>query len=106
MRQIEAFAKDKPAFPYLENDIAAILGQSPDMTLEEAYAQALQKAQHLMTALNPPSAAEAAQAPPPQKRPARSVTGAPTAGSNPGSRQPSANRTEAIQRAFAQSGLT
>ncbi|MEM6833293.1 MAG: hypothetical protein AAF562_06680 [Pseudomonadota bacterium] len=102
MQQINAFAADKPAFDLLENDIAALLTQNEGMTLEQAYEEALANAQKLMTVLSP----QPNPAPTPQQRPARSVTGAPTStGSNPAARKPSANRGEAISRAFDAAGF-
>lgn len=102
MRQIETFAADKPAFDYLQNDIAARLQDDPNITLEQAYDDALAHAQQMMAVLNP----QPQPAPTPQPRPARSVTGAPSAGSNPGQRAPSANRSEAVMRAFGAVGLS
>lgn len=110
VQQIETFAADKPAFDYLENDIAALLTQNPGMTLDQAYGAAFENAQKLMAALNPPPNPEpesnpAPSAVPAQPRPQRSVTGAPNAGSDPDTRQPSRTRTEALQRAFSAAGV-
>lgn len=100
LNQIQQFAADKPRFDELAPEIARLI--------ETGYAQNLQDAYEKAARLNP-APAEPAQAAAPsapaQTRPARSVTGAPSGGSNPHTRKPSANRTEAIQRAMRTAGL-
>lgn len=108
MAEVEAFASDKPAFDYLQDDIAARLKSNPGLTLEQAYDAALDNAQKVSAVLNPSPQPEppATPAAPTQPRVQRSVTGAPNAGSDPGSRKPSRNRSEALERAFSATGLT
>lgn len=100
--EIEAFSADKPAFDYLQGDIAAFLQDGTAANLQEAYELALGRAQELMGVLNPP---QPKPTPPAQTREALSVTGAPGSGSNPTPRKPSNSRQEAIQRAFSATGL-
>lgn len=99
MRQIESFASQHPRFAELENEILRLLQTGYAADLETAY----QYAERLNPA--PQTAASAAPGPAPQTRPARSVTGAPNAGSTPGSRPPSSNRREALANAMSQVGL-
>lgn len=100
MQQVSAFAADKPRFAELEADIAFFLQSGKAASLQEAY----EYAERLNPAPQP--AAPAAPAPAPQTRPVRSVTGAPNAGSTPGSRPPSSNRRDALTNALAQVGLS
>lgn len=97
--QIEAFAAEHDRFDELSSDISRLLQTGYAKTLDEAYglAERLNPAPQP----DPPAPAETAQ-----PRQQLSVTGAPNAGSNPGSRKPSRNRTEALQRAFSGVGLT
>lgn len=99
MSEVETFAKDHPRFDELADEIANLLKTGYASDLADAYA----KADRLNPGQQP---APVAPAPAPQQRPARSVTGAPSAGSNPGTRQPSQSRTEALRRAFGAAGLT
>lgn len=100
LQQVEAFASQNPRFDELSGEIAKLL--------QTGYASDLKTAYEIADRLNPAPQPEppAPPAPPLQKRPAQSVTGAPNAGSNPVNRQPSANRTEALSRAFQAAGLT
>lgn len=98
--EIAAFAADHPRFNELEPEIARLL--------ETNYAADLKQAYEIADRLNPAPQVEPTPAPTPpaaQTRPAKSVTGAPTSGSNPAHRQPSKTRNEALARAFAQTGL-
>jgi len=107
-QQIQQFAADKPHFDMLSQDIAGLLQSGQAQGLEDAYEIALQKAQKYVEQFAPQQPApepEQPQAPAAQTRPALSVTGAPNAGSNPGNRQPSKNRNEALSRAFQRVGL-
>jgi hypothetical protein len=99
MKHVESFAAQHPRFAELENDILRLLQTGYADSLEAAY----QYAERLNPAPQP--AAAAAPVPAPQTRPARSVTGAPNAGSTPGSRPPSSNRREALTNALSQVGL-
>ncbi len=99
MKQVESFAAQHPRFAELENDILRLLQTGYAADLETAY----QFAERLNPAPQP--AAAAAPVPAPHTRPARSVTGAPNAGSTPGARPPSSNRREALGNALAQVGL-
>ena len=100
MGQVEQFAAQNPRFDELSGEIVKLL--------QTGYASDLKTAYEIADRLNPAPQPEppATPAPKPQQRQALSVTGAPNAGSNPGNRQPSASRTEALQRAFSASGLT
>lgn len=106
-QQVQDFAAKNEHFDALSEDIAAILQSGQATDLQGAYDMALEKAQRIAGhfAPQPPELEPAPQAQAAQTRPARSVTGAPNAGSNPGARQPSKNRTEALQRAFQRAGL-
>lgn len=99
MKHVEGFAAQHPRFTELENDILRLL--------QTGYADSLEAAYSIAERLNPApqTAAPAAPAQAPQTRPVRSVTGAPNAGSTPGSRPPSSNRREALGNALAQVGL-
>lgn len=99
MKQVEGFAAQNPRFGELENEILRLL--------QTGYADSLEAAYSIAERLNPAPqpAAPAAPAQAPQTRPVRSVTGAPNAGSTPGSRPPSSNRREALGNALAQVGL-
>lgn len=99
MKHVESFAAQNPRFAELENEILRLLQTGYASDLETAY----QYAERLNPA--PQLAAPAAPAQAPQTRPVRSVTGAPNAGSTPGSRPPSSNRREALGNALAQVGL-
>jgi hypothetical protein len=99
--QVEQFATGKPRFDELAPEIVRLIETGYAQDLEDAYV----KAERLNPAPPQQVQPEPAPAPPAQTRPARSLTGAPSAGSNPGTRKPSANRTEAIQRAMRQAGL-
>lgn len=106
-QHVQDFAAKNEHFETLAEDIAAILQGGQVTDLQAAYDMALEKAQRIAGhfAPQPPELDPAPQAQTAQTRPARSVTGAPNAGSNPGSRQPSKNRSEALQRAFQRAGL-
>jgi len=99
LQEVQAFADAHPRFGELENEILRMLETGYASDLADAYT----KAERLVSA--PPSPVQPALAPLAQTRPALSVTGAPNAGSNPGNRQPSKNRSDALARAFAQAGL-
>ena len=93
--QVESFASQHPRFEELAPEIKAQIEQGHD--LETAYRRA--------ELLNPlPQIAKPAP-PPAQTREVKSVTGSPTAGSNPANRKPSTSRQEALQRAAAATGL-
>lgn len=100
LTQVEQFSQDNPRFDELSEEIANMLSTGYASDLQDAYDKA--------DRLNP-APAPVVETPPPaptaQTRPARSVTGAPTSGSNPATRQPSATRTEALQRAMSRAGF-
>lgn len=100
MQQVQDFAASKPRFAELEGEILRLLQTGYASDLADAY----EKAERLNPA-PAPAAPPPPTTPPPQTRPARSVTGAPTSGSNPANRQPSTTRREAILRAAGASGL-
>ena len=92
-RTLEEFAASHPRFDELMPHITRLMETGYAQSLDEAYATA--------ELLNPaPTPAQPAP-PPPQTRPLKSVTGAPTAGSDPVARKPSKTRQEAIGRAFS-----
>lgn len=98
--QVEAFAKEHPRFDELSPEITRLLTTGYAETLEDAY----EKAERL----NPAPAPEPEPAPSPapaQTRQAKSVTGAPSAGSNPAQLQPSTTRRGALERAMNRAGL-
>lgn len=98
MREVEAFSAKHSRFDELAPEIQKLLETGYADTLEEAYEKAVR--------LNPaPLPAPAVAAPPAQPRPARSVTGAPTPGSNPAAGRPSESRREAVSNALARVGL-
>lgn len=93
LADVERFAADHPRLDELAPDIARMLQTGFAADLADAY----DKAALLKPAPIP--------APAPQPRPVRSVTGAPSAGSNPAGQAPSKSRSEAIERAMRSSGL-
>ena len=99
MSSVQQFAREHPRFDELAPDIAKMLQTGFAADLEDAYA----KADRLNPAPQP--APVATTAPPAQTRPALSVTGAPTTGSNPALRKPSNSRREALINAFGAAGL-
>ncbi|WP_068305825.1 hypothetical protein [Pararhodobacter sp. CCB-MM2] len=101
MQQVQQFAASRPRFDELAPEIERLITTGYASDLSDAYekAERLNPAPALADPTPPPLAQPA------QTRQARSVTGAPSAGSNPGTRKPSANRTEAIQRAMRAAGL-
>ena len=96
LEQVNQFATQNPRFNELANDITEMLATGYATSLEDAY----QKASRLNPA--PPEPEPTPPAPPPaaQTREAKSVTGAPSAGSNPARRPPSKSPEEALRRAF------
>ncbi len=97
--QIDQFKASHPRFDELSAPIAKMLNTGYAADLAEAYEMAER--------LHPAPAPEpqpAPQAQPAQTRPALSVTGAPSAGSNPVG-QPSKTRSEALSRAMSAAGL-
>lgn len=107
MQQVQDFASKHEHFEALSQDIVFILNNAPETSLEDAYKQALSRAQNLAERFKPAAETPQAEAPvtPAQTRVSQSVTGAPTAGSNPANRKPSTTRIGALQRAAAQAGL-
>lgn len=94
-QQVNQFAAQNPRFEELQDDIVQMLSTGYATSLEDAY----QKAERLNPA---PPQPEPVPAPPPvaQTREAKSVTGAPSTGSNPVKRTPSKSPEEALKRAF------
>ncbi len=103
-KEIDDFAADKPNFTAMQGDISMFLETGRASTLQEAYDQAL--------LLNPELAPqpEPAKAEPDRKaqtlKGQKSINGAPTGGSNPSTRTTPSTAREAIDRAFADTGLT
>jgi hypothetical protein len=100
LNQIEQFAAQNPRFDELSNSIAEMLQTGFAKDLQDAY----DKADRLNPAPAPDPQPDPTPAPA-QTREPKSVTGAPSAGSNPAQRKPSTNRTEALKRAFDAAGL-
>lgn len=98
--QVQAFANEHPRFDELAPTIARLM--------ETGMAEGLEDAYDMAERLNPASQPQpqAAPTPPAQTRQVRSVTGAPSAGSDPAIRKPSATRMDAIARGFAGAGLS
>lgn len=103
LHEVTTFAEQNPRFDELTDAIAYELNAAQAMGQPMSLQQAYDKAERLNPAPTPEPPAP--PAPAAQPRQALSVTGAPNAGSNPGTRQPSTNRKEALQRAFSQAGL-
>lgn len=100
-QQVAAFAEANPRFEELAPEIQRLLASGYAPTLEKAY--------EIADRLNPAPTVPDVPATPPaaaQTRVAKSVTGAPSAGSNPVNRQPSTSNSEALRRAFGTVGLT
>lgn len=96
MSQVEHFAADHPRFDELSGEIAQMLQTGYATDLEDAYTKAER--------LSPPPAPtpEPTPAAPAQTRQPRSLTGAPSPGSDPTTnRTPSKNPREALTRAFS-----
>lgn len=105
LAQVDAFAKEHPRFDELYEDIAFFLTSGRTSDLAEAYT--------LAERLNPAPAssastpAEPVPASPAQLNPAgsKSISGAPSTGSNPPERKgPIPSSREALRRAMAQAG--
>ena len=95
--QVAAFAEQNPRFEELSPQIAEML--------KTGFAQDLPSAYEMAEKLNPLPVAPLATPAPAQTRQPKSVTGSPTAGSNPATVKPSGTRNEALTRAFDRVGL-
>lgn len=98
---VAAFFQANPHAEDLRYDIGRLIQSGEAASLEDAYAKALDRAKSLAARLIPAPP----PAPAPQPRPALSVTGAPSAGSNPARPAPSKSPREAISRALRATGL-
>lgn len=101
LQEVNAFAAENPRFEELMPEIQRLI--------ETGYASDLKEAYDVAERLNPapqPNPAPVPQPAPAQTRVQKSVTGAPSAGSNPVNRTPSKTVNESISRAFAQTGLS
>lgn len=105
VKDVSAFAANHPRFDELSEDIAFFLQSGKTTDLAEAYALA----ERLNPAPVPPQ--EPAPAPAPSPAPtvqpdkgSKSITGAPTPGSNPAAKQPSSSIRDALKRAAAAAG--
>lgn len=97
LSQVEQFAQSHPRFDELSEEIANMLSTGYAKDLQDAY----EKADRLNPAPAPAAETPPPPAPPAQTRPARSLTGAPSPGSNPTTtRTPSKSPREALNRAF------
>lgn len=105
LRDVESFASSNEHFDDLADDIAYFLESRQAADLKEAYQFAFEKAQRAAAKFAPQPEPEPAPAQPAQTRPARSVTGAPTPGSNPAHRKPSSSRKEALENAMRRAGF-
>lgn len=106
---VEEFAAKNPLFNYVADDIAKAIeaqkqaGQQPN--LEEAYKSALALHPHLAATAAQTAAPAAPQPDPAQTRKAAlSVTGSPSV-SNTSTRKPAGSTREALDNAFAATGL-
>lgn len=96
LSQVEQFSQANPRFNELSDEIATMLSTGYARDLQDAYDKAdrLKPAPAPVVETPPP-------APPAQTRPTRSLTGAPSHGSNPTTtRTPSKSPREALNRAF------
>lgn len=96
LSQVEQFSQANPRFDELSDEIATMLSTGYAKDLQDAYDKAdrLNPAPAPVVETPPP-------APPAQTRPTRSLTGAPSHGSNPTTtRTPSKSPREALNRAF------
>lgn len=92
---VERFAANKPRFEELSEEILRLIDTGYATDLEDAYT----KAERLIPAPQPAPTSEPTPAPPAQTRPARSLTGAPSPGSNPTTqRTPAKNPRDALKR--------
>lgn len=101
---VEDFASQHERFDELSDEIARLLQTGYADNLDSAY----DIASRLKPVAAPVNPAPVLQEPQPQAvqpRQPLSVTGSPSAGSNPSIRQPSGSRQEALSRAFDQVGL-
>ena len=95
MQTVQQFAASKPRFDELAEEMAAMIQTGYASDLEDAY----QKAERLHPAPAPEPEPAPIPAPPAQTRPARSLPGAPSPGSNPAlNRVPSKNPRDALKR--------
>lgn len=109
MREIDAFAASKPRFEELHEPIAKLLQTGMAKDLGEAYDMAERLNPAPVTPASPPEPAPApvinqdrqAQTLKGQK----SLSGAPSSGSNPANRKPPSTAREALDRAFNAAGL-
>lgn len=99
VQTVQQFAAENPRFDELAPEIKRLL--------ETGYATELSEAYDLAERLNPAPQPAVPTAPsqPAQPRVAKSVTGAPGAGSNPSSVAPSKSISESLSRAFGAAGL-
>jgi len=96
MSEIDKFAAEHPRFEELADEMARMLSTGYAEDMPDAY----EKADRLRPA-PAPQQETAAPSPPAQTRPAKSLTGAPSPGSNPATRRaPSKSPREALARAF------
>jgi len=100
LSKIDQFAASKPRFDELANDIAFFLNSGKTQDLQEAYdlAERLNPAPVVPAAVKEPDPAQT-------RKGQLSLSGAPSSGSNPQNRKPPASARDALDRAFAQSGL-
>ena len=101
LKEIEAFAQDKPRFEELAPDIALFVQNGRATTLQEAYEMAERLNPAPVPADPPPPPPETAQT----RKGQLSTTGAPSSGSNPANRKPPSSAREAIERQMAAAGL-
>jgi hypothetical protein len=100
--QVQDFAAKAPRFEELRDTMAGLFNAGLAQDLETAYNMA---AQLKPGAPQPEVKTPATPAPAQTNRANLSVIGAPSSGSNPASRKPSASPRDSINRAFAAAGL-
>lgn len=103
LSKVEAFAQAHPRFDELASEIGFFLQTKRAGTLEEAYelAERIKPAPQAPAVTTAPKTDPAAQT----RKGSLSVTGAPSSGSNPANRKPPSSAREALDRAFAGTGL-
>ena len=113
--KVAEFKDTHDDYAELEPDIIFLLknhqglGNDPLERLENAYKRARNMAGKAPISLVPDASAQTEASPPSDfitqtEKAAKSVTGSPSGGSNPVTRQPSKSTSDAVKRAFAKSG--
>lgn len=100
--EVDEFARDHPRIDELGPTMAWLIQTGGAQTLDDAY----QLADRLRPSATPPAPAPAHAAVQTRTPPvSRSISGAPASGSNPAARKPAGSTSEALERAFAATGM-